>query len=119
MQYLHNMDINSKVVARIKQSRVDKNILQKYVADEIGISQAAYARIENGNTQLTIKNLYSIAQILDTQVVDLLNIESEYVINNNENLVMTNINKGHLVIHLNANEASELLKRLTKNSHNH
>lgn len=108
------MNNNDQVVSKIKQIRLEKNFLQKYLADGLGISQTAYGRIENGQTQLTINNLYQIAARLEVKASVLLGIEDLFTFNNNESMVMANVNQGHLVIHLNAEQASELLKKIEK-----
>jgi len=57
----------------IKQFRELKNFSQEYVAQELGVSQASYARIENGTVIPKIDRLQRIAEILEVDMSTLLN----------------------------------------------
>lgn len=61
-------DLNSKVVTRIKQLRLNMGITQRTIANALHLSANAYSRIENGNTQLTINNLEVISEVLGVSV---------------------------------------------------
>lgn len=52
------------VVSNIRQLRQSKGITQTEIANKLSISQNAYSKIELGYTDLTLKRLYQIAQIL-------------------------------------------------------
>ncbi len=71
------MNRNDLIVSKLKQIRLSKNILQKYVAKELNLSENSYSRIENGNTKLTIDNLYKICNILNCKIEDVLEIEKK------------------------------------------
>ncbi len=61
---------------RIKQLRKDRNLSQDQMAAFIGISQTAYANIENGSTgKITIENGKAIAKALETSFAELFNID--------------------------------------------
>lgn len=106
------MNINSKVAQRLKEIRSEKNILQKYVAEGLGISENAYSRIENGYTQLTIANLYIICERLNVTVQHVLDLFDNTTINNNKNLVMNNVNHGHLHINLTPEEFQHFYQKI-------
>lgn len=61
-------DLNSKVIAKIKQVRLNKGITQRTIANSLHLSSNAYSRIENGNTQLTINNLEVISEVLGLSI---------------------------------------------------
>lgn len=63
--------------AVIRNYRELKNLSQKYIAREMGISQNAYSKIENNITQLTVRHLKQLSKIMDVPVVDLLKEEFE------------------------------------------
>lgn len=57
---------------RIRFYRNQKRFSQEAIAFDLNISQAAYSRIELGETELTTSRLYEIADILEVSVHDLL-----------------------------------------------
>ena len=57
----------------IKKIRELKNYSQEYLAQELGISQPAYARIESGTSIPKIDRLQHIAEILEVDISTLLN----------------------------------------------
>jgi len=63
------------ILKRIIVIRRLKNISQKEIAKPLGISQAAYAKVESGQSILTIDRLYKIAGLLKVSVNELLDIE--------------------------------------------
>ncbi|ATA76771.1 transcriptional regulator [Capnocytophaga canimorsus] len=52
----------------IRKKRIEKGISQEMMASELGISQSAYAKIENGQQKLPIRMLMRIANILDVPI---------------------------------------------------
>ena len=53
---------------RIKDLREDKDLLQKYVAKILNITQAQYSRIENGEYELSYDGLIKLALLYDTSI---------------------------------------------------
>ena len=45
------------------------------MAFDLGISQVAYSKIEKNETKLNLDRLFKIAEILDTNISDLLGLE--------------------------------------------
>jgi transcriptional regulator with XRE-family HTH domain len=60
------------IARNIKQIRELKSFTQEYMAQELGISQPAYAKIEQGSTILKIDRLQQIADILEVNLPMLL-----------------------------------------------
>lgn len=56
----------------IRDIRETKKISQYAVAYSMGISQAAYSKIERGETEIKLSHLYLIAGILEVSIYDLL-----------------------------------------------
>ncbi|NJN35174.1 MAG: helix-turn-helix transcriptional regulator [Saprospiraceae bacterium] len=52
------------ILHNLKNFREARHLSQEYLAAELGISQAAYSKIENGKTELTIAMLDKICHIL-------------------------------------------------------
>jgi transcriptional regulator with XRE-family HTH domain len=61
------------IARNIKQIRELKSFTQEYMALELGISQPAYVKIEQGLTVLKIDRLQQIADILEVELSALLN----------------------------------------------
>jgi transcriptional regulator with XRE-family HTH domain len=61
----------------IRQYRELRNYSQDYVAKQMGISQNAYSKIENGITQLTVNHVKQLSRILEASLTDLLKDEFE------------------------------------------
>lgn len=63
------MELISK---KIRISRLEKTYKQEYMAEELGISQSAYSKLERGETDITVSQLRKIATILGLTLIDLL-----------------------------------------------
>lgn len=57
---------------KIREIREGKKISQFAVAYALGMSQAAYSKIERGETEVKVKHLYCIATILHVSIYNLL-----------------------------------------------
>jgi transcriptional regulator with XRE-family HTH domain len=56
----------------IKNIRIEKGISQKDMANKLQFAQSNYNKIENGLSELTVKRLYEIAEILGVSVFQIL-----------------------------------------------
>jgi transcriptional regulator with XRE-family HTH domain len=56
----------------IRIQRLIKNYSQQYMAFALDISQAAYSNIERNETELTLKRVYEIAEILEISAFQLM-----------------------------------------------
>jgi transcriptional regulator with XRE-family HTH domain len=77
---LHIIYAKMNIGNNIKQIRELKKYSQEYVAQELGISQSSYARIENGTVIPRIDRLQRIAEILEIDVSFLLNTTNTFSI---------------------------------------
>ena len=50
---------------KIRKTREIKDYSQEYVAEKLGISQTAYSKLENGQTNISVKRLIKLAEILE------------------------------------------------------
>lgn len=57
---------------QLKQIRLDNKWTQQFVADEIGITKAAYSNIENGNRIPSLKVALQIKKLFGIQIEVLL-----------------------------------------------
>jgi transcriptional regulator with XRE-family HTH domain len=65
----------------IRQIRELKNISQDFIAKKLGISTRAYSKIETGETQLHIKRLNEISEILEVPPLEILGFDDKQVFN--------------------------------------
>ena len=65
------------IFKKIEQIRKEKGYSHEYMAHMLDISQAAYSKMVNNITKLSVERLYKIAEILDTPVGDILDIQSK------------------------------------------
>jgi transcriptional regulator with XRE-family HTH domain len=61
------------IISNIRTIRESKQYSQFYLATKLGISQNAYSKIELGHSNITLHRLFKIAEILETDIVELLN----------------------------------------------
>lgn len=70
-----NTTLSNKVKAvaiNIRRKRETLNYTQEYLAAKLDISQNAYSKIELGYTKITVERLFQIADILETNLTDLI-----------------------------------------------
>ena len=60
------------VATNIRNKREELNYTQEYLAAKLSISQNAYSKIELGYTKITVERLFQIAEILDTDLIELI-----------------------------------------------
>jgi len=70
--------MKEKVAEKIRIFRLAKNYSQQNMADELGITVAAYSNIERGVTDITVTRLYQIAEILEISALRFLKEEGPY-----------------------------------------
>lgn len=56
----------------IRSIRASKGLSQEYIANELGIKQAAYSNIESGKADITLNRLHDLAQLLEVSIFDLI-----------------------------------------------
>lgn len=64
---------------KIRRLRELQNLTQQYLADQLSISQRAYSKIENGQTQLSVERLNRIAGILHCPIEAILTRSAEEI----------------------------------------
>jgi transcriptional regulator with XRE-family HTH domain len=106
------MEKNKAVAAKIKEIRNVKNIRQQHVAKGLGISETAYNRIENGQTQLTINNLFIVAELLETSVSVLLDLKDDKIANNHNSVIMSQFNSGSVAIAITPKEFNDIYNQV-------
>lgn len=67
----------TKMAQVIKQARIDRNMTQMQLADEMGVSYQAVSNWERGNTMPDISKLEDLCRVLELTVEQLLGMESK------------------------------------------
>ncbi|HLV46675.1 MAG TPA: helix-turn-helix transcriptional regulator [Flavobacterium sp.] len=91
---------------KIKSIREAKGFTQEYMAEQLGITQAAYSKIESGQTKLTMNKITDIATIFEMDVNDLMSYDTQKYFNSFNNVKGSN--NGSTI----TNTDSEILKKL-------
>lgn len=74
---MNEVEVYILIGARIKALRQSKGMTQQTLADECDIETPNLSRIENGNTNPTIKSLWKISNALGVKLKDLVDIDGE------------------------------------------
>lgn len=74
---MNEVEVYIRIGERIKKLRQDKGMSQQTLADECDIESPNLSRIENGNTNPTIKSLWKISNALGVKLKDLVDVEYE------------------------------------------
>ena len=69
---------------RIRKIREERGIKQEYIADEMGITQSSYGRLEKDDNRLTATKLIKISEILNVSVSVLFGEKATNVIHENK-----------------------------------
>lgn len=75
---------------KIKNIRELKDFTQEYMAEQLGITQAAYSKIETGQTKLTPNKISDIAEIFDMDASDLMAYDMQKYFNSFNNVKGSN-----------------------------
>lgn len=74
-----------RVGKKIKQLRELRNFTQSYMADQLKLSINGYGKIERDETEITLKRIEQIAEVLKTDIATVLNFDSNQVFNQYNN----------------------------------
>jgi transcriptional regulator with XRE-family HTH domain len=69
---------------RIRKIREERGIKQEYIADEMGITQSSYSRLEKDDNRLTAAKLMKISKILNTAVSILFGEKATHITHENK-----------------------------------
>ena len=72
------------IASKIKKIREIKGFSQEYMANELGITQSTYSRLETDDKNLSIDKLKTISEILEVNAIDFLKSSDEVIFNNCE-----------------------------------
>ena len=66
------MDINQAIGKRIRTIRIQQGLKQELIADRLNVSPSAYSKMEQGKTNLSVKRIERIAEILEVPLAILV-----------------------------------------------
>jgi transcriptional regulator with XRE-family HTH domain len=106
------MEINKQVSSRIQQVREERRIKLGAVAKAISLSPSAYSRIEKGETQITVENLFKIANALEVPVQQLLSLKDSQVFGGAHKGLIQQGNNTSITISLSEEQANAIIEAL-------
>jgi transcriptional regulator with XRE-family HTH domain len=65
--------LNNRVCTKIKLLRLEKNLTQVYLAEQLNISQSYYAKLESGKKEMSMKMFFEVLKILDVDIASFVN----------------------------------------------
>lgn len=74
---MNEVEVYILIGARIRALRQSKGLTQQTLADECDMEKPNLSRIENGNTNPTIKSLWKISNALGVKLKDLVDVEDD------------------------------------------
>jgi transcriptional regulator with XRE-family HTH domain len=92
---------------KIKKLRELKNLTQTHLADQLGVSQSAYSKIELGESEVTFTKLEKISEALGMKPEEVIAFNESMVFN-----VMNNANGGNVLSHVHQYNISENERKL-------
>ena len=75
----------NKLGLNIRKYREKRGFSQEYVAQELGINQSTYGKIERDASSVTVDRLHKIAEVLEVDITNLLDVGKKNVFNNQTN----------------------------------
>ena len=91
---------------KIKKLRELKNLTQTHLAQELGVTQSAYSKIELGESEVTFTKLEKISEVLGMKPEEVISFNESMVFN-----VMNNPNGGNVFGDIN-NSISDTERKL-------
>ena len=102
--------MNDAIAKNIRKHREIKGYSQEYVAHQLNINQASYAKLENNSTKITIDRLFSIAKLLETEISEILDLKNQTIFNQTDNEIANAFGKVEHYYQENKEVYQELLK---------
>lgn len=91
---------------KIKNLRELKNFTQEYMAEKLGITQAAYSKMENGTNKISYAKIVDISNIFGVKPEELLAFDSQKFFNSFNNVKGSN--NGSVTINLDEGDIKKL-----------
>lgn len=89
-----------KLGLKIKMLRELKNLTQEHVAQELGLNQSAYSRLETGDIEISFSKLEKIAAIFGMKPEEVITFNEQFVFN----MQNSHGNNGYIINMISENE---------------
>lgn len=66
------------IAKNLAQLRKDKHLTQEQMAEKLAMSKNGYAKLERGESKITVEHLQNIANVFNIDIVDLLKEERDF-----------------------------------------
>jgi len=109
--------MKEKIAERIRIARVSKNLSQQNMADELGLTVAAYSNIERGVTDISVSRLTQISGLLGIHPRDFFKDEMTNAFGemlSNENAAIQLLNQQLFMLTQQVQQVADRLDRLEK-----
>lgn len=107
-------DLKKIVGQRLQLLRMEKNLTQEQMGEQLNLSTSAYCKIEYGETDLTLTRLNKIANILNMSAAELFSkIDGNIYFTNSES-INVGISQDYSNIHTDSSDLRELIKANSK-----
>ena len=72
--------MNNDIIGKnIRKFRELKGYSQEYMANEMELTQASYAKLESNSTKISVERLFTIAKLLETEVADIVELNKQTI----------------------------------------
>jgi transcriptional regulator with XRE-family HTH domain len=102
------MDLRTMHIGqKIKKLRELKNLTQAHLAEELGLTQSAYSKIEQGESEVSYSRLEKISEVLGLKPEEVIAFNDQMVFN-----IMHNQNGGNVFSHIHQQSISDHERKL-------
>jgi transcriptional regulator with XRE-family HTH domain len=92
---------------KIKKLRELKNLTQMHMAQQLGVTQSAYSKIELGESEITYKRLEKISEFLEMKPEEVISFNDQMVFN-----ILNNPYGGNVFSHIDQNGITKNERKL-------
>ena len=72
--------MNNDIIGKnIRKYRELKGYSQEYMAHELDLTQASYAKLESNSTKISVERLFMIAKLLEIDVAEILELNKQTI----------------------------------------
>ncbi|TAD96842.1 MAG: XRE family transcriptional regulator [Bacteroidetes bacterium] len=109
---MEELSLSQKIGNKFRLLRTEKGLRQEDMAEKLSISVSAYAKLERGETDITLSRIEKIANLYGLKPTEMINVENktDFSFNNNSYQNNSNVYQGSFANPVNLSEEINLLK---------